>query len=75
MFVLVRRATVESVIEGLKEFTGKGRISELAQQDHEAALRAALDTRGASVAIGEGRSTPLIPRIGARVSIRLWPAW
>jgi uncharacterized membrane protein len=44
LFVLIRRATVDKVLEGLKEFAGKGKIYQTSlSKDDEATLRAALE--------------------------------
>src|SRR5262245_35410160 len=44
LFVLVRRVTVDKVMEGLKEFAGKGKIFQTSlSKDDEATLRAALE--------------------------------
>lgn len=44
LFVLVRRATTDKVLEGLKEFAGKGRVFETSlSKDDEASLRAAIE--------------------------------
>jgi uncharacterized membrane protein len=44
LFVLVRRATTDKVLEGLKEFAGKGRILQTSlSKDTEESLRAALE--------------------------------
>jgi uncharacterized membrane protein len=44
LFVLVRRATGDRVLEGLKEFAGKGKVFQTSlSADDEAALRAALE--------------------------------
>jgi uncharacterized membrane protein len=45
LFVLVRRATVDKVLQGLKEFAGKGRVFQTSlNKDDEAALREVLET-------------------------------
>lgn len=45
LFVLVRKATSDKVLEGLKEFAGKGRIFRTSlKQDSEDALRAVLES-------------------------------
>lgn len=44
LFVLVRRATTDKVLEGLKEFAGKGRVLQSSlSKDTEESLRAALE--------------------------------
>jgi uncharacterized membrane protein len=44
LFVLVRKATPDKVIEGLKEFAGKGKVLKTSlKQDSEEALRAVLE--------------------------------
>jgi uncharacterized membrane protein len=44
LFVLIRTATVDKVISGLKEFTGKGKVFQSSlSKDDEAALREALE--------------------------------
>jgi uncharacterized membrane protein len=44
LFVLVRRATADKVLAGLKEFTGKGRVFQTSlNKDDEATLREALE--------------------------------
>jgi uncharacterized membrane protein len=44
LFVLVRRATVDKVLQGLKEFAGKGRVFQTSlSKDDETALRDALE--------------------------------
>jgi uncharacterized membrane protein len=44
LFVLLRRATWDKVLEGLKEFAGKGKIYQTSlSKDDEATLRAALE--------------------------------
>jgi uncharacterized membrane protein len=44
LFVLVRRATVDKVLDGLKSYSGKGRIFQSSlTKDDEAALREALE--------------------------------
>jgi uncharacterized membrane protein len=44
LFVLVRRATVDKVLEGLKAFAGKGKVFQSSlNKDDEAALRDALE--------------------------------
>jgi uncharacterized membrane protein len=44
LFVLVRRATADKVLEGLKEFAGKGRVFQTSlRKDDEAALRGAIE--------------------------------
>ncbi len=45
LFVLVRRATADKVLEGLKPFTGKGKVFQSSlSKDDEIALRKALET-------------------------------
>jgi len=44
LFVLIRRATVDKVLEGLKEFTGKGKVFQTSlNKDDEQALREVLE--------------------------------
>src|SRR5690242_4475591 len=44
LFLLVRRATVEKVLDGLKEFAGKGKVFQASlNKDDEAKLREALE--------------------------------
>lgn len=44
LFVLIRRATTDKVLEGLKQFAGKGKIYQTSlSKDDEASLRAALE--------------------------------
>ena len=44
LFVLVRKATVDKVLEGLKPFAGKGKLFQTSlTKDEEATLRAALE--------------------------------
>ena len=44
LFVLVRRATVDKVLDGLKEFTGKGKLFQTSlNKDDEHALREVLE--------------------------------
>lgn len=44
LFVLVRKATVDKVLDGLKSFTGKGKVFQTSlSKDDEAALREALE--------------------------------
>ena len=44
LFVLIRRATVDKVFEGLKDFAGKGKIFQTSlSKDDEETLRAALE--------------------------------
>jgi uncharacterized membrane protein len=44
LFVLFRRATADKVLDGLKEFAGKGKVFRTSlTADHEAALREALE--------------------------------
>lgn len=44
LFVLVRRATTDKVLEGLREFAGKGKVFQTSlSKDSEESLRAALD--------------------------------
>jgi uncharacterized membrane protein len=46
LFTLVRRATADKVLEGLKEFTGKGKVFQTSlSKDDEAALREVLEAR------------------------------
>jgi uncharacterized membrane protein len=45
LFVLVRKATVDKVLAGLKEFAGKGKVFQTSlSKDDEQALREALET-------------------------------
>jgi uncharacterized membrane protein len=45
LFVLVRKATADKVLDGLKPFAGKGRVFQTSlSKDDEAALRQALET-------------------------------
>jgi uncharacterized membrane protein len=45
LFVLVRRATVDKVLAGLKDFTGKGKVFQTSlNKDDEATLRQALES-------------------------------
>jgi uncharacterized membrane protein len=45
LFLLIRRATMDKVMEGLKEFTGKGKVFKTSlNKDDENALREALET-------------------------------
>ena len=45
LFVIVRRATADKVLAGLKQFAGKGQVFQTSlNKDDEAALRAALET-------------------------------
>jgi uncharacterized membrane protein len=45
LFVLIRKATVDKVLNGLKDFTGKGRVFQSSlNKDDEAALRQALES-------------------------------
>lgn len=45
LFVLVRKATVDKVLAGLKDFAGKGKVFQTSlSKDDEAALRDALET-------------------------------
>jgi uncharacterized membrane protein len=45
LFVLVRKATADKVLEGLKPFAGKGKVFQTSlSKDDEAALRKALET-------------------------------
>jgi uncharacterized membrane protein len=45
LFVLVRKATADKVLEGLKPFAGKGKVFQTSlSKDDEAALRQALET-------------------------------
>jgi uncharacterized membrane protein len=44
LFVLVRKATADKVLEGLKEFAGKGKVFQTSlSKDNEAALREVLE--------------------------------
>lgn len=44
LFVLIRKATVDKVLNGLKDFTGKGRVFQTSlNKDDETALREALE--------------------------------
>jgi uncharacterized membrane protein len=44
LFLLIRRATTDKVLEGLKQFAGKGKIYQTSlSKDDEASLRAALE--------------------------------
>jgi uncharacterized membrane protein len=44
LFVLARRVTAEKVLDGLKEFAGKGRVFQTSlDKDDERALREALE--------------------------------
>jgi len=44
LFVLVRRATVDKVLQGLKEFAGKGKVFQTSlSKDDETALREAIE--------------------------------
>ena len=44
LFVLIRKATADKVLNGLKEFTGKGKVFQTSlNKDDEAALREALE--------------------------------
>ena len=46
LFVLVRKATADKVLDGLKEFAGKGKVFQTSlNKDDEAALRDALEAR------------------------------
>jgi len=46
LFVLVRRATEDKVLQGLKQFTGKGKVFQTSlNKDDEAALREAIEGR------------------------------
>lgn len=48
LFVLVRRATMDKVLEGLKPFAGKGKIFQTSlNKDDESALREALEKQAA----------------------------
>jgi uncharacterized membrane protein len=48
LFVLVKKVTADKVLEGLKQFTGKGRIFQTSlTKDDENALREALETPAA----------------------------
>lgn len=47
MFVLVRKATGDKVLAGLKEFTGKGRVLQTSlAKDEEEALRRVIENVG-----------------------------
>ena len=49
LFVLVRRATTDKVLEGLKEFTGKGKVFQTSlNKEDETALRDALEMTAAA---------------------------
>jgi uncharacterized membrane protein len=44
LFVLIRKATVDKVLQGLKEFTGKGKVFQTSlNKDDESTLRQALE--------------------------------
>ncbi len=44
LFILVRKATVDKVLEGLKDFAGKGKVFQTSlSKDDETALQHALD--------------------------------
>jgi len=44
LFVLLRRMTADKVLEGLKPFSGKGKVFQTSlNKDDEAALRASLE--------------------------------
>jgi uncharacterized membrane protein len=44
LFVLIRKATADKVLAGLKDFTGKGKVYQTSlNKDDEAALRDALE--------------------------------
>lgn len=44
MFVLIRKATADKVLEGLKPFAGKGKVFQTSlSKDDEASLRAAIE--------------------------------
>jgi uncharacterized membrane protein len=48
LFVLLRKATPDKVLDGLKQFTGKGRVFKTSlDKDDEKALREALETSAA----------------------------
>jgi uncharacterized membrane protein len=48
LFVLIRKATPDKVLEGLKQFTGKGRIFQTnLSKDDDKALREVLETPAA----------------------------
>jgi uncharacterized membrane protein len=45
LFVLVRRATADKVLEGLKPFAGKGKVFQTSlRKDDEAALRKVIES-------------------------------
>jgi uncharacterized membrane protein len=45
LFLLIRKATVDKVLEGLKDFAGKGKLFKTSlEKDTENALRQALET-------------------------------
>ncbi len=51
LFVLLRRATPDKVLDGLKQFAGKGRVFQTSlDKDDEKSLREALETRAENVA-------------------------
>ena len=51
LFVLVRKATVDKVLAGLKEFTGKGKVFQTSlNKDDEATLREALERTATATA-------------------------
>jgi uncharacterized membrane protein len=51
LFVLIRRATPDKVLEGLKQFTGKGKVFQTSlNKDDENALREVLETPAAEMA-------------------------
>jgi uncharacterized membrane protein len=44
LFVLIRRATADKVLQGLKDFAGRGKVFQTSlNKDDEAALREALE--------------------------------
>jgi uncharacterized membrane protein len=48
LFVLIRKVTADKVLEGLKDFAGKGKVFQTSlSKDSEAALREALETPNA----------------------------
>jgi uncharacterized membrane protein len=49
LFVLIRKATADKVLEGLKPFVGKGKVFQTSlSKDDEKALREALETEAAA---------------------------
>ena len=51
LFVLLRRATPDKVLDGLKQFAGKGKVFQTSlDKDDEKSLREALETRAENVA-------------------------